>query len=540
MLPSVEMLAHDDNDEIIDLWTSEFLKDFDNCRPKSAGHTTSKPHVAFGRTTHEIHLKLRPKTAPILPGRVFNKRMTLHLPTKLSDSRIQQTNEYLTRISEQQSKVRGTQMLNFKIDVSKAREKRKRQLQYSNEIKAGSTSLQSREIDSVTRIVVQSFRKLIACERCALFLMDEKTNELYFKPVGDSDHSHARLKELRFPASSGVAGWVASNKKMLNIKNAYHDARFNADVDKKTGFRTRTILCHPVLSSTNQLLGVIQMVNKKRNNPNILEDKAKKKGYQSCFEHFSAQDEEILGKCSSEVSKSLQEIFSQRDRKQTESKSDEKRDVIFFSDEGVISPLTSSCVARSHQVNVETRNDQGSVEQSTESDSTSYIPEPPRRDSARRRSSVGDLAHFIKQNCLKKATEGQDVNAVTHGSGINEAVLKFRLRPADMESLRHREIERRLSDTGFLVAESKRKRMKDYGQQTRRHDPAKRSSSVGEVPHFVKQSSDQDTAKAIFVKRNSTEDTAGVINFATHSTRTTETVYEKLQRRLSDPGFMYT
>jgi hypothetical protein len=138
---------------------------------------------------------------------------------------------------------------------------------------------------------------------------------------------------------------------------------------------------------------------------------------------------------------------------------------------------------------------------------------------------------------LKEATEGQDVNAVTHGSGINEAVQKFRFRPADMESLRHREIERRLSDTGFLFAELKRKRMKDYGQQTRRHDPAKRSSSVGEAPHFAKQSSDQDTAKAIFVKRNSTEDTAGVIDFATHSTRTTETVYEKLQRRRSDPGF---
>ena len=526
MIYTTEMLAHDDNDEIIDLWTSEFLKDFGNCRPKSAGLTTSKPHVAFGRTSHEIDLKLRPQTAPILPGRAFNKRMTLHRPTKLSDSRIQQTNEYLTRISELQSKVRGTQMLNFKIDVSKAREKRKRQLQYSNEIKSGSTSLQSREIDSVTRIVVQSFRKLIDCERCALFLMDEKTNELYFKPVGDSDHSHARLKELRFPASSGVAGWVAKNKKMLNIKNAYHDARFNADVDKKTGFRTRTILCHPVLSSTNQLLGVIQMVNKKRNNPNILQDKAKKKGYQSCFEHFSAQDEEILGKCCSEVSKSLQEIFSQKDRN-TESKPNEQRDFIFFSDEDVTSPLTSSC--RSHQVKVETRNDQGSVEQS-ETDSTSYIPEPPRRDSAKRRSSIGELAHFIKQHCLKEATEGSDVNAVTYGSGINEAVQKFRFRPADMETLRHRETERRLSDTGYLDAELKRKRMKDYGQQTR--------SSVGKDSHFVKQSSNQDTAKAIFVKRSSIKDTAEAINYETHSTRTTESVYEKLQRRLSDPGFI--
>lgn len=502
-------MALDDNDDIIDLWTSEFLKDFGDRRPKSAGHST-KTRVAFGRTTHEIVLKpdqvqsTRPQTVPILPshnsGRVFNNRVTLHQPTKLSDSRIQQTNEYLTRISELQSKVRGSQMLNFKIDVSKAREKRKRQLQYSREIRSGSTSLQIREIDSVTRIVVQSFRKLVDCERCALFLMDDKTNELYFKPVGDSDYSHARLTEIRFPASSGVAGWVASNKKMLNIKNAYHDARFNADVDKKTGFRTRTILCHPVLSSTNQLLGVIQMVNKKKSNPKTLQDKAKKKGYQSSFEHFSAKDEEVLGKCCSEVAKSLQDIFSKRDRKQTESKSDEKRNATFFSDEGIISPLTSSYVDRSHQVELETKNDQESVEESTETDSTSYIPEPPRRESAKRRSSVGELAHFVKQTSTEDPTEDRGINSVTQRGGITEAVQKFQFRAPDLETLRHREIERRLSDAGFLIAESKRERMRHYGQQfcrqqisplpvSRNRDSARRGSSVGEVAHFSKQNS---------------------------------------------------
>ena len=259
--------------DIIDLWTTEFLKDFRDYhprRPKSAGHETSKPFVAFGRTTHDddynyksgttVNIIVQPTRAQTAPVRLTAKRgrmMTLRQPTKLSDSRIQQTTEYLSRLTEQQSqsKVRGSQMLNFKIDLSKAREKRTRQLQYSNEIRSGTASSQggkeklALEIDSVTRLVVQSFRKLIDCERCALFLLDDKTNELYFKPVGDGANSLARLKEIRFPASSGVSGWCASNKLMLNIKNAYHDARFNTDVDKKTGFKTRTILCHPVLLS---------------------------------------------------------------------------------------------------------------------------------------------------------------------------------------------------------------------------------------------------------------------------------------------------
>lgn len=506
MAPAADADA-DADDKIIDLWTSEFLKDFCDCRPKSAGNAgTSKPHVVFGRTVHEIDLKpyrvqpIRPQTVPSLSrknsgnsGRGLN-HVTLHLPTKLSDSRIQQTNEYLTRISELDSKVRGSQMLNFKIDLSKAREKRKRQLQYAYEIKSGSTSLQSREIDSVTRIVVQSFRNLIDCERCALFLMDEKTNELYFKPVGDSEHSQARLKEIRFPASSGVAGWVASNKKTLNLKNAYHDARFNPDVDKKTGFRTRTILCHPVLSSNNQLLGVIQMVNKKKTNPKKLQDEDKKKGYQSCFEHFSAEDEEILGKCCFEVSKSLQEIFSQQDPKKTESKTDEKRNDVIYSDEGVNSPLMSRCVARLRQVKVETGNDQGSVGQSTDDDSASYIPERPRRDSMKRRSSVGagQLAQFIKQNSTKDPSVGRDVESATHSSGgIAEAVQKFRFRAPDSDTMRHQEVNR-VGDTDLSVAEMKRKRMKDYSQRispvSLHRDPARRRSSGDQIDGDCEQS----------------------------------------------------
>lgn len=396
--------------------------------------------------------------------------------TKLSDSRIRETGEYLAEIQSKGDRVRGAQMLNFKIDFSKAREKRKRQLQYSREIRSGAKSLRVREIDSVTRLVVQNFRKLIDCERCALFLMDEAANELYFKPVGDGDHSHARLKEIRFPASSGVAGWVASNKMMLNIKNAYHDTRFNADIDKKTGFRTRTILCHPVLSSSNQLLGVIQMVNKKKGDEGRCKeiiDKAKKKksdksnkGYASAFEPFSVHDEEILSKCCSEVSKSLQEIFSRKGKK-SETRQDDQNKVVFVSDEGIMFPLKNSSVDKPYQTSWETR-DEHTAEQSTETDSTSYIAEPPlqRRGSVARRSSVGQLAHFVKRNSTSEKLEDPDINSAVHSKGITEAIQKFQFRSPDPEKLQQRERERRQSDPDYLLAQSKRKRMKDYGQQT--------------------------------------------------------------------------
>lgn len=472
-----------DNDEIVDVWTTEFLQEFNSFRPKSAVTHTSKSHVAFGRITHDSKYDVktelvRPRTVSAsctIRRSIKQRMMSLHMPTKLSDSRNQLTNEYLTKIHTSGDKVRGPQMLSFKIDFSKAREKRKRQLQYSLEIRSGAKSLRVREIDSVTRYVVQNFRQLIDCERCALFLMDDSSNELYFKPVGDTDHSNARVKEIRFPASSGVAGWVASNKMMLNIKNAYRDARFNADIDKKTGFRTRTILCHPVLSSSNQLLGVIQMVNKKKGDEGRCKeiiDKAKKKksdksnkGYTSAFEHFSVYDEDILGKCCSEVSKSLQEIFSQKGKK-SEPKSNDQNKVVFVSD---VFPFKSSHVGKPFQTTVETR-DELSAGQSTETDSTSYIPEPrprdsPRRSSSTRRSSVGQLTHFMKRNSVSEIIEEHDIHCAADGKGISEAIRNFQLRSQDSEKLQQREIERRQKDPEYLLAQTKRKRMTEYGQQ---------------------------------------------------------------------------
>lgn len=468
-----------DDDEIVDLWTSEFLQEFNSCRPRSTATSASTPHVAFGRNTYikdekpgRVPILLRPQTV----GNGRKERMSLHMSTKLSDSRIQLTNEYLTQIQSNWDKVKGTQMLNFKIDISKAREKRKRQLQYSREIRSGAKSLRAREIDSVTRLVVCNFRKLINCERCALFLMDDASNELFFKPVGDGDHSHARLKEIRFPASSGVAGWTASNKMMLNIKNAYHDARFNAEIDKKTGFRTRTILCHPVLSSTNQLLGVIQMINKKKGDEGRCKelcDRAKKKksdkshkGYTSAFEHFSVQDEEILAQCCSEVSKSLQEIFSQpdsqRDRKKSETKADDQTKVVVVSDEDVgISSLKGSTCENDSEMR-----DELSYEQLTDTDSLDFPENRCRRSSTARRSSVGQLAHFMKRKSVTDATQDQGYIAAADSRGITEAIQGFTFRPKTLcDKLQQRETERRQSNPGYLLAQNRRKRMTEYGQQ---------------------------------------------------------------------------
>lgn len=66
----------------------------------------------------------------------------------------------------------------------------------------------------------------------------------------------------RIPLTQGIAGHVATNKSLLNIPKAYSDPRFNSDQDKRTNYKTNTILCVPIMMQ-DKCLGVIYCINKK-------------------------------------------------------------------------------------------------------------------------------------------------------------------------------------------------------------------------------------------------------------------------------------
>lgn len=61
---------------------------------------------------------------------------------------------------------------------------------------------------------------------------------------------------------TGIAGHVAESGEPVNIADAYQDDRFNRDVDLKTGYRTKALLCMPIKDSAGDVIGVAQVINK--------------------------------------------------------------------------------------------------------------------------------------------------------------------------------------------------------------------------------------------------------------------------------------
>jgi putative ABC transport system ATP-binding protein len=99
--------------------------------------------------------------------------------------------------------------------------------------------------------------QLLNAERSSLFLVDGDT--LLLKVARDLEGS----AEIRIPIGTGIAGAAAQSGQIINIPDAYADPRFNPDVDKKTGYRTRSILSLPIKNQDGVVFAVAQLLNRK-------------------------------------------------------------------------------------------------------------------------------------------------------------------------------------------------------------------------------------------------------------------------------------
>jgi HD-GYP domain-containing protein (c-di-GMP phosphodiesterase class II) len=113
-------------------------------------------------------------------------------------------------------------------------------------------------LHSLLEKIMNSAKKVMRADASSLFLIDDKTNEMYIESaqgeVGEI------ISQIRMPIGKGIAGWVAQKGVAQLVPDAYEDARFNPDFDRKTGYRTKSVVCVP-LEFKAKTTGVIQIIN---------------------------------------------------------------------------------------------------------------------------------------------------------------------------------------------------------------------------------------------------------------------------------------
>lgn len=123
-------------------------------------------------------------------------------------------------------------------------------------VKLGHLSVQ-RDRDSYLRGLVDLCAQVVDAERCTVYVVDQAKKELRARVA------QRTATEIRLPLGQGLAGQAAVTGETINVPDAYADARFDRNIDIRTGFRTVNILVVPVWGKNGRPVAVIQALNKR-------------------------------------------------------------------------------------------------------------------------------------------------------------------------------------------------------------------------------------------------------------------------------------
>ena len=118
----------------------------------------------------------------------------------------------------------------------------------------------ARDVDALLRLVMDRLTALLGAEASTLFMVDEEARQLWSRVLRGSS-----LKEIRIPVSAGIAGHVVQSGKSLLLSDAYADIRFNPEIDRQSGFRTRSMIAAPLRHVSGRILGVVEVLHRKVN-----------------------------------------------------------------------------------------------------------------------------------------------------------------------------------------------------------------------------------------------------------------------------------
>ncbi|MCA0388737.1 MAG: GAF domain-containing protein [Bacteroidetes bacterium] len=114
------------------------------------------------------------------------------------------------------------------------------------------------DLDELLAHIIKMTAEVLAVERATVFIYDKEKDQLWSRTgIG------LKASEIRFPSNQGVAGEIFTSGEPLIIPDPYSHPAFNKEFDLKSGFRTKNILGYPLKNINGEVIGVIQLLNKK-------------------------------------------------------------------------------------------------------------------------------------------------------------------------------------------------------------------------------------------------------------------------------------
>lgn len=201
-------------------------------------------------------------TTVILSVQKALEKSRLTAQNRLLTEQVQRRNEELEELNQKNAQL-VEQLQGFNEELERKVRGATAEIRYRltestalNEVAAAISSVM--EVQPLLEMIMEKSKQVINAEASSLMLLDEERRELVFH-VATGEKGEA-VREIRLRLGQGIAGWVAQTGEPLVVADAYQDPRFNPEPDKKSGFRTKSILCVP-LKMQERILGIVQVIN---------------------------------------------------------------------------------------------------------------------------------------------------------------------------------------------------------------------------------------------------------------------------------------
>lgn len=141
--------------------------------------------------------------------------------------------------------------------------------------------------------MLEEISRILNAQRASIFLINSQTNELEAVAALGINKDH-----LKFDYRKGIAGSVFTTGVPLNIDAQTDKVRFSQEIDRRTGFETRSILCNPISNRDDKVIGVIEVLNKRNQDRFTEEDEKTMKVlaliFSSVFHNYNPISEKSL------------------------------------------------------------------------------------------------------------------------------------------------------------------------------------------------------------------------------------------------------
>jgi len=123
-------------------------------------------------------------------------------------------------------------------------------------INIGHQLLSNKQFEDGLSLISDHLTTVTGAERCSIFMYEKKTNELWTIIA-------TGIKKLQISAEKGIVGYVFRTKDSVIENNMENNPFFLSDIDKQSGYTTRNIIACPIYNSKKELIGVLELLNKR-------------------------------------------------------------------------------------------------------------------------------------------------------------------------------------------------------------------------------------------------------------------------------------